>query len=228
MSKTRRTSLNQQDVRQLLSIHKIEQPKGSGFPGLAETHAVKKLLNTDFAAQMLIASAQTLDMAWIMARLVPAKFFKLDITPSPQSCPSWSSWNTSKTAPRPELTAVVGYCPMLNAKSDDPSTVYTVLHQLQRMMFIFGQKHSIVTFDLAIYKVVKEVVWRRPIEFQHTIVRLGGFHVILNYLGALGNMLQTSGVIGLMSEAGVFSETTVKQVLSGSHYKRGMRFHKLL
>ena len=95
-------------------------------------------------------------------------------------------------------------------------------------MGILGQKHSIITFDLAIYKVAKEMVWSRPQEFQHTIIRLGGFHVILNYLGALGNMLTSSGVIGLMSESGVFSNTTIKHILAGGNYKRGVRFHQLL
>ena len=117
---------------------------------------------------------------------------------------------------------------MLNAKSDDPNTVYTVHVHLKRMMEILRQKHSVITFDLAIYKVAKEVVWRNPEKFKFTVVRLGGFHIILNFLGALGNMLQTSGAIGVITEAGVFSETTVKHVFSGGDYKKGIRCHKLL
>ena len=105
---------------------------------------------------------------------------------------------------------------------------YTVLFQLKNIMGILGQKHSIITFDLAIYKFAKEMVWSRPQEFQHTIIRLGGFHVILNYLGALGNMHTSSGVIGLMSESGVFSNTTIRHILSRGNYKRGVRFYKLL
>ena len=45
---------------------------------------------------------------------------------------------------------------MINAKSEDPSTVCTVLLQLKNMMRVLGQKHSVITFDLAIYKVAKE------------------------------------------------------------------------
>ena len=160
--------------------------------------------------------------------LGPPKFFEIDIEPSSQSCSSWSSWSAGETTSNRHLKAVVGYCPMLNAKSDDPSTVYTVLLHLKRMMEILGQKHSVITFDLAIYKVAKEVVWSNPEMFKFTVVRLGGFHIILNFLGALGNMLQTSGAIGVITEAGVFSETTVKHVFSGGDYKKGIRCHKLL
>ena len=228
VSKTRQTSLEKDELRNLLSIQKAMLPKGSSFPGFRESRAIRMLLNTDYAQTPGVASSYTLDMEWILNRLAPSKFFDLDIVPSSQSCPSWSSWNARGETTRPELKAVIGYCPMLNAKSDDPSTVYTVLLQLKKIMGILGQKHSIITFDLAIYKVAKEVVWSRPQEFQHTIIRLGGFHVILNYLGALGNMLNSSGVIGLMSESGVFTNTTIKHILAGGNYKRGVRFHKLL
>ena len=49
-----------------------------------------------------------------------------------------------------------------------------------------------------------------------------------SYLGALENMLTSRGVIGLMSESGVFSNTTIKHILAGGNYKQGVRFHKLL
>ena len=43
-----------------------------------------------------------------------------------------------------------------------------------------------------------------------------------------GKMLQTSAAIGVITEAGVFSQTTVKHVFSGGDYKKGIRCHKLL
>ena len=55
-----------------------------------------------------------------------------------------------------------------------------------------NQEFSIITFDLAIYKVAKKVQRRRPDEFSKTIIRLGGFHVVTNFLGVLSTMYQTN------------------------------------
>ena len=69
----------------------------------------------------------------------------------------------------------VGYGPMLDACSTEPSTVYTTMKQLQHMMSIMKQRHSVITFGLAIYRVAKKVQWSSPTEFENTIIRLGGF-----------------------------------------------------
>ena len=53
-------------------------------------------------------------------------------------------------------------------------------------------------------------------------------YVLLNYLGTLGNMLTSSGVIVPLSESGAFSNITIKHILAAGNYKRGVRFYKLL
>ena len=40
-------------------------------------------------------------------------------------------------------------------------------------MDVLRQKHSVITFDLAIYMKAKEIQWRRPEEFKNTVIRMG-------------------------------------------------------
>ena len=117
---------------------------------------------------------------------------------------------------------------MLDFKSSDPATIYTTLKLLNDMMGKLGQQHSVITFDWAIYHVAKQVQWDRPMEFSNTIIRMGGFHIILNYLATIGKMHESSGLREILVESGVYSEVTANQILSGKQYNRAVRGHKII
>ena len=55
------------------------------------------------------------------------------------------------------------------------STIHTVLKTVQAMTRSLDQRHSGLTFDLAIYTKAKEIQWRYPEEFENLIVRMGDF-----------------------------------------------------
>ena len=62
------------------------------------------------------------------------------------------------------------------------STIYTVVKTVQEMFKHLQQSTAVITFDLAIYSKAKEIHWRYPEEFQNLVIRLGGFHIALNYV----------------------------------------------
>ena len=82
--------------------------------------------------------------------------------------------------------SVMGYCPMLPANSVEYSTIYTVITILQKKMERLSQENSVITFDESIYAEAKEIQWRRPDEFKKLIIRMGGFHIALNFLSVIG------------------------------------------
>lgn len=230
VAKTRNRSLNPAEYQQLLGLRNISHSKKPNPMHIRESRAVRELNQDLLALTPLRDDACALDSAWILARMAPAKLFELDIKPSYQHCPSWSSFNARNNIPDSPATrlSVVGYCPMLNFPSTDPSTIYTVMTNLKKMMENLSQTHSVITFDLALYRIAKEIQWNRPLEFQQTIIRMGGFHIITNYLAALGTMNSSSGLSQLLVESRLFSETTVNQIFNGKHYNRGVLAHKLI
>ena len=70
---------------------------------------------------------------------------------------------------------------MIAGSPTEYSTVYTVLKTVQAMTKSLDQRNSVVTFDLAIYTKAKEIQWRYPEEFETLVVRMGGFHIALNF-----------------------------------------------
>ena len=55
------------------------------------------------------------------------------------------------------------------------------------------------------------------------VIRLGGFHILMNYLGTIGKMVAGSAVGELLVESGLYSETTTTK-----QYNRGVQAHEKL
>ena len=167
VSKTRRTSLKPDDYQKLIYLKEINQFKKVEPKMLKETRAMRTLDRDFLSTTPAMHAASTAEQEWILARLAPTKFFDLDIQPSYQNCPSWSSHNARKFKDHGSpVIAAVGYCPMLNFNPNNPNTIYTVMCNLQKMMVALNQKHSVITFDLALYRIAKEIQWSRPEQFQ--------------------------------------------------------------
>ena len=116
-----------------------------------------------------------------------------------QSIPSWSGFHSILFPDIPRADNI-GYCPLIEGSSTDFSTIYTVLKHARAISAIVGQTDTIITFDLAIYIKAKQLQWRFSAEFSKVVVRVGGFHIALNYLA----------------------------LMKGKAYNRGVRAHKLL
>lgn len=117
---------------------------------------------------------------------------------------------------------------MINGSPTEYSTVYTAMKKVQAMMEVLDQKHSVITFDLAIYMKAKEIQWRRPEEFKNTVIRMGGFHIALIFLSVIGKIFQDSGIEDLLIECGVYGSNTASMLLKGKSYNRDVCAHKLV
>lgn len=102
------------------------------------------------------------------------------------------------------------------------------MENVEVMMNILGQKDSGITFDLVIYVKAKEMQWRLPDEFADMVIRMEGFHVGIIYLSLLGKKCNSSGLVNLLIESGVYANGTASILLKGKSYTRGVRPHKLI
>ena len=168
----------------------------------------------------LHSAACQMDLALALVRLCPTKLFEVELTPN--VCRSSMVHSCI-----PTLTSV-GYCPMVDGSPTESSTVYTVMKNVEAMMASLGQKDSVITFDLAIYVKAKEIQWRLQEEFVNMVIRMGGFHVAINYLSLLGKKYDGSGIEDLLIESGVDGSGTASLLLKGKSYNRGVRAHRLI
>ena len=66
-----------------------------------------------------------------------------------------------------------------------------------------------------------------PEELSNTVIRLGGFHIALNFFSLLGKKFHSSGLEDLLIECGVYAAGTTSVLMKGKSYNRGIRAHKL-
>jgi hypothetical protein len=96
------------------------------------------------------------------------------------------------------------------------------------MMGTLKQEKVVITFDEAIYCKAKEIQWRRKEEFENVILRMGGFHLAMNYIHVIGQCYEESGLDDILIEAGLYGSSTVNRIIKGKSYNRAIRAHKLM
>jgi hypothetical protein len=77
-----------------------------------------------------------------------------------------------------------------------------------------------ITFDQPLY--IKSVDISKKSNLN-VVLKLGGFHTILSYLGSIGHLMKGSGFEEVQSV--IFGSNTIEHVLSGKAYARAVRGH---
>ena len=86
------------------------------------------------------------------------------------------------------------YTPLIDMKPSDPSTVMTAMIEARRLTNQAGQPDTIITADQQIYRVMIDISWVYKEEFRDFIFRLGGMHLLMSFVGAVGTLMANSGL----------------------------------
>ena len=89
--------------------------------------------------------------------------------------PSWIVFNQSLSSEEREQTAV-WYLPITLASAYEFDTLNTVVKRCMAISSSFGQEHTVTTVDQALY------------------YSLGGLHVSINFIKAIGDHMNGSGL----------------------------------
>ena len=83
-----------------------------------------------------------------------------------------------------------------------------------------GSKYAIITYDLAIPKVAKQIQCEEHPTFNSIFVMFSGFHVEQNVFSAIGKIIEGSGGPYILSESGAIATGSLPQFLKGKMYYR--------
>ena len=160
------------------------------------------------------SEAERLDALWISGYTIQA---------TPQ--PSWAGFMQSAMQNEgnydvSEITAL----PFINNNPSDCSTLYTALCYAKSQCHKAGQKTCFVTFDQPLYIKSVEIVKSSP-DLSGVVVRLGGFHLLMSFMGAMTYPMSGSGFQALWET--VYAKNSVIQMLSGHAFNRALRAHFL-
>lgn len=89
----------------------------------------------------------------------------------------------------------MGLMPLINAPAHDMDTLTTVVHRCRAVATSLGQKYVVLTVDEALYQRLLPLKWATKELEECLIVRLGGLHTAMNFLGVIGRYVEGSGLL---------------------------------
>lgn len=158
---------------------------------------------------------------WIVATAIS----RMEAGKASSNIPGWAGYNSLLSESKP-LTQV-GALPLLPELAHEWSTLLTVIMQASELRKLaVGEGHpTVISFDMALYEKVVQLLDARP-DLKRTVVpRLGELHVVMASLRALGASMENSGIDDAWIEADVYGSSTTRQILKCTHYKRALRAH---
>ena len=143
-----------------------------------------------------------------------------------QNKPGWTTFNEKHSQMDPEQTTL-GYMPIILAPAHELDTLNTVVKRCMAISSHLGQEYTVITVDQALYCKLMELKWSVPEYRKRLIPRLGGLHISMNFLKAIGDHMSGSGLAEIWVESGLLGQGTTEKALSGRAYNKAMRAHKL-
>ena len=137
--------------------------------------------------------------------------------PSP---PNWQGFMATVTQGTWQTTTVV-YNPMvpLNPGTDD--AVYSTMSYVRQQATKAGMCCATLTFDQPLYLKAYKIKCDNPQEFSQLFLRLGGFHLLMSFLGAGCKLMEGSGLEELW--ATVYANNSIPKMMEGKAYSRTLR-----
>ncbi len=170
-----------------------------------------------------------LDFLWFLLRLPLSEGSLFDFnSQQTQIIPGWSPFNHILRKEAIPMKNTIGYCQVIDDSPTKLSTVYTALKRSIAMAHELAQEEIDIVFDQAIYCKALEVIWSQGDEFSKCVPRLGPFHTACVFMNVIGKRFQDAGLSDILIECNIVAANSVPGVLSGHHYNRAVRAHKIV
>ncbi|KAG1656137.1 Solute carrier family 35 member G1 [Nymphon striatum] len=140
-----------------------------------------------------------------------------------QNRPSWSGFmQTFRSGDYPGQSEI-NLLPIINLNPSDMTCSYSTL------LFVIDQCKknnsgpACITFDEPLWIKATEIASKKSLDI---LCRLGGFHMLMSFLGSVGTVMKGSGLSECLQT--IYGENSVTHIMSGKAVSRALRSHFLL
>ena len=124
----------------------------------------------------------------------------------------------------------VGFVPIINSPAHDDDTMWTsILRGLKITYTVNPSQPLVLSVDQPFYAKAHELVWGCGLD-QHVVLKMGSFHIVLNFLITIGQHIEGSGLKEICASTGVYADATAEKILQGGGkcHDRAVRAQKLM
>ena len=113
--------------------------------------------------------------------------------------------------------------PLIDLSLSDPTYILSTLLFVRKQATKQGIKTPCLTFDQPLWFKATAIIEEMNLNIQ---CRLGGFHLLMSFLGSVGRLMDGSGLDEVLEQ--VYAANVVPHMLSGKAYARALRGHMLV
>ena len=168
------------------------------------------------ASELLKSDVGSLyDLMWLSTCLLPSRNSRNS---------SWSGYMQSLFSERPSPgKPTVIMLPIIDLQPSDPTCIYSTLKFVESEARKLGVTTPCITFDQPLWYKATAIIQEKKLNI---VCRLGGFHLLMSFLGSIGTVMSGSGIEDLFEEA--YATNVIHHLLSGKAYARSLRGHMLI
>ena len=134
--------------------------------------------------------------------------------------PDCNGFNTQKTRDFGQglkAKSKVVFTLLLDRTPSDPSTMLPAVAEAARITHEAGQSVTVFTADQQLYRVALDISWTYEIRFTNFVLRIGGMHWFMSFVGCIGVLMKNSRLLSwLKSDFSVLMEQ--KRCLQGKSF----------
>ncbi len=116
-------------------------------------------------------------------------------------------------------TGIVYYTPFLDMVPAEPDTMKTAMVEAQHLTLLTGQEWTIFTNDQQLYQMAVNITWVDQSMFSMFVPSLGGIHMMMSFVGAVGTLMRGSGLEDILKS----TFAGVPKLLSGKKFPQHVR-----
>ncbi len=84
--------------------------------------------------------------------------------------------------------------PLIDSQTSHPDTVLTALNLIEKFVQTHGKMYPHVVADLHLCKFPLQIKWSNPMRWNRLIIRHGGMHTLMSFIGCVGNLMKGTGL----------------------------------
>ena len=145
---------------------------------------------------------------------------------------SWAAYHSQRVQPSQELIplSASALLPLFQEESESTAMIKHAMDVVSTAVAVLSPGQTpVIACDQPLYKIAKEIQWAWPETHGESsyVIMLGGLHIKMTLLKALGEILNGSGWTSAISQAGIATAGTADSFLKVSHVKKTCGAHQV-
>ena len=105
--------------------------------------------------------------------------------------PNWSGYMQNMLEGQYPGKSHVTYLPIIDLNPNDDQCIYSTLKFIEEQSAFLNIDTPVITFDQPLWLKATDIIFSKHLNI---VCRLGGFHLIMSFLGSIGKLMEKSGI----------------------------------